>query len=976
VPTPNNPFDQTNLAGKRNPAVPAFVPATPRGSARQDDTLRLETKHRPKETLEVPPMAAISWKNPITGNWSATADWSSNTIPGLGDAVTIAATGAAYTVTVSAPESAASLLLDSATATLTISSTLALSTGLYFNAGTLNVTGPGAALNTGTANLGIGFGGTSSAKLNATLNVSNGGTLVTGGTYDILAFPDSTVNVTVTGTGSKWTAANSIIIAQGYADGPTHSTNEPALGAANPTQATLTISHHATVSAGNNVDVGQFAGANGTLSILSGGSLVENPGTNLTIIGNQVGATGTAIVDGTGGASTWSVNGRLFVGNSGTGTLTIRNGGTVTANGDGSASNNGVEVGVNAGSNGKIIITGPGSLLNVDGRIGAGGAGTGEIDVLNGATLESTYQTSDHSTVWVDGLPGGTGIIRVAGPGSLLNTNDGKLAVGDPGAGGSSGSGTLAISGGATVLAGTKFPLFQPGLSVADGGGAGTTTPATGLVTVDGIGTTLTVTGKGDIGYTGTGTLIVTHSAKATIGQVLTGGSIDGGVLIGDLAGSTGSVTLDSRGKLTSYGHVIVGRNGNGTLLVEGASVLTVVLSAADEAASQYGIGIGTLPGGTGVATVTGAVTGAITNWSIVVGEAGSGTLNIDNGGYVSAGNSVYVGVSGGGGTGNGTLSVYGFGSLLRVGTNLQIGSAGSAVPPPPPVPLAGADGLSAGTGTVDATQGGTIQVGNTLSLAGNATVSVDGNSSIEVGGTGHAAGGQLVVDAAGVVSGFGTINTAVTNTGLVDATGGTLIINGNVTGTGTVAVENGATLQAGNVSGNTVDVKSGGTATGLILGQGATEDVSGIDQSSVVGNGAAEFILAGGTVNDGRVNFGGTLTVENGGTANGLTIAGGTAVIDGTVASPPGVTFTGAFGNLVLNDLPFAAVIHGFGFFDGIDLTGIAYNHHETVSFAAGTLTVANGSQTANLTLAGSYTSSDFTLARDYTGGTLVKFA
>ncbi len=45
-------------------------------------------------------MAAISWKNPVSGNWTVAADWSTGAVPTLSDDVTIAAPGS-YTVTVS-----------------------------------------------------------------------------------------------------------------------------------------------------------------------------------------------------------------------------------------------------------------------------------------------------------------------------------------------------------------------------------------------------------------------------------------------------------------------------------------------------------------------------------------------------------------------------------------------------------------------------------------------------------------------------------------------------------------------------------------------------------------------------------------------------------------------------------------------------------------------------------------------------------
>src|ERR1700722_13202497 len=45
-------------------------------------------------------MAVISWKNPVSGNWTVAADWSTGAVPTSADDVLIAAPGS-YTVTIS-----------------------------------------------------------------------------------------------------------------------------------------------------------------------------------------------------------------------------------------------------------------------------------------------------------------------------------------------------------------------------------------------------------------------------------------------------------------------------------------------------------------------------------------------------------------------------------------------------------------------------------------------------------------------------------------------------------------------------------------------------------------------------------------------------------------------------------------------------------------------------------------------------------
>ena len=102
----------------------------------------------------------------------------------------------------------------------------------------------------------------------------------------------------------------------------------------------------------------------------------------------------------------------------------------------------------------------------------------------------------------------------------------------------------------------------------------------------------------------------------------------------------------------------------------------------------------------------------------------------------------------------------------------------------------------------------------------------------------------------------------------------------------------------------------------------------------------------------------------------------GGTAEISG--ASSQAVTFEGATGTLKLDDAPvFTGQISGLTGADAIDFADISYGANTKATFSGnangGTLTVTNGTQTANIALSGNYLTSGWTLSSDGHGGTVV---
>ena len=111
-------------------------------------------------------MTAINWKSGVSGDWSLNTNWNPATVPGSGDAVTIAAASAVpYTVTISLPEAAKTLTVNQKNATVADQAALTMGGALTLTAGAFDLQAAG--------------------TIKGGALVMNGGTLLTdGGTLD------------------------------------------------------------------------------------------------------------------------------------------------------------------------------------------------------------------------------------------------------------------------------------------------------------------------------------------------------------------------------------------------------------------------------------------------------------------------------------------------------------------------------------------------------------------------------------------------------------------------------------------------------------------------------------------------------------------------------------------------------------------------------------------------------------------------
>ena len=181
--------------------------------------------------------------------------------------------------------------------------------------------------------------------------------------------------------------------------------------------------------------------------------------------------------------------------------------------------------------------------------------------------------------------------------------------------------GSLTLDGGSRLESRTGYIGYESG--------------ATGVVTVDGVDTNWTTNYILSVGGSGNGTLNI--SGGATVNDTYMSYPLySGGIGMG--RGSTGRVTVDGAGSTwTSRNGIAVGGHGSGTLEITGGGSVA--------GSGSFGICIGYEADSTGVVTVSGADSTLTSDNLLVVGESGSGTLNIADGGSVVVGNVTYVAI-------------------------------------------------------------------------------------------------------------------------------------------------------------------------------------------------------------------------------------------------------------------------------------------------------------------------------------------
>jgi fibronectin-binding autotransporter adhesin len=532
--------------------------------------------------------------------------------------------------------------------------------------GEVNIAGTGSTWNN-VRNLYIGGYGS------GTLSITAGGTVSDGtssGDYDdyIGALGGSGV-VNVTGAGSSWTKNTGLHVgfnghgALSIADGGAVNSGYSYLGNDNTATGVVTVDGAgSTWITSQDFRVGNFGG--GTLSISNGGS-VTNKGYGYV----GYGSTGTGSVAISGASSTWNTVTGLCVGNSGSGTLSVSNGADVANAGAG-------YIGSSSTGMGNVSVAGTGSNWTNTSSLYVGYSGSGTLSITNGGSVsnnEGYVGTLDGSkgVVAVDG-PGST---WVNGSGLYI---DGTLAITG---GGSVSSGDAVYSSrvqGSVTVSGTgsiwtnRVGIDVGGhncgtLSITHGGNVTTSGGSVagfsgdkGIVSVDGQGSIWNNNGGSlHVGAGGTGSLSISRggAVRSNVGE------------IGVWNGSAGIVTVADAGSTwtnTAAIHV-GGSSAGGTLSVTRGGAVTSV-----------GGDIGLGSGARGVMMVSGAGSVWTNNGDLYVGSSGAGTLSITRGGHVTdTGQVTRLGMYSGA---TGLATVDGVGSVwTNNDSELRIGIAGGA---------------------------------------------------------------------------------------------------------------------------------------------------------------------------------------------------------------------------------------------------------------------------------------------------------
>jgi collagen type I/II/III/V/XI/XXIV/XXVII alpha len=560
----------------------------------------------------------------------------------------------------------------------------------------------------------------------------------------------------------------------------------------------------ATYSASNGVVLdGQGARLSAASLSVQNGKFIVDPGGSVSISGSgTIGGTapgGLIVAGGSGTAGAAAFGGSLYVGASpGSGTAELIDGGSLSASS--------VELGAAANSSGLLGIYS--GTVTVTNGVTIGDMGTATATIAGGTLTAGSLGVAiggGYGTVAVSGgYVGVGGVLNLGYPGQFLIS------------GGSLHAGTIDVGNGPStaepkpvrqlpVLSLTAGSVSAQGISINTGRvviGAGGTLSSTDTIALNS-GTVLVVSGGsvssgGDllVGQNGAGTVLV-DGANAVL-------NVNADMIIGQ--DGTGVLSLSNSGALNVTGTLQLGSaNGTGSVTDAGGDparhfgALAINNGVANVAAGggnpwlvAGGINIGGVANVNGTLNLPQTATVVAGNEQVTIGGAGTGNLNLDeNALFDASGVEVTVGDQSGS---SGTVTVYGDGALLEAGT-LTVGNSGSA------------DLTVSGGGELQVA--GMLTVGDNTSSTIIASVNIaDVGTSADVGGVsvgGNGTGTLTIANADLTVTGDGSVGDESEGAGTMSVDGGSADVSGTLTvgdsGNGLLIVGLGGTLTADSLA-------------------------------------------------------------------------------------------------------------------------------------------------------------------------------
>ncbi|MBZ9937292.1 autotransporter outer membrane beta-barrel domain-containing protein [Mesorhizobium sp. BR1-1-16] len=373
------------------------------------------------------------------------------------------------------------------------------------------------------------------------------------------------------------------------------------------------------------------------------------------------------------------------------------------------------------------------------------------------------------------------------------------------------------------------------------GGAAG----SSGTLTITSGGTLATASSTPVIiGQNGTGTVTVTRSGSAWTNE--------GSLIVGDAAGSAGSVTVDmgatvSTGTAAGTTTIFANQAGSiGGLSVDGSGSIfatgnTLIAGNGGSASVRVSSGgtltdidavLGASAGGSAVAVVTGLGSSWQTAGTLTLGGAGNASLTVEAAATTDA-TALTAGAEAGG---SGTIKVSGNGSAVNVDDELTLGASGTGELTVESGGAVTADAVTLGAGATGAGSAKITGAGSSLTATSELTLGASGTGSLTVEAGGEATAASMTLGAETTGSGALTV-TGEGSTVAADA----VTIGGS--GIGSATIEAGGALVSGEA---TLGANTGGSGAVTVNGTGSTWTTSGELTIGADGSGSLTVVGAG----------------------------------------------------------------------------------------------------------------------------------